>query len=76
MRNRGGTLDNSVQQLKRRQSSTNGQRCGQHAAIGKCQQVLATKTLVLEIRPKEEAGAGHVGKDQGWPRGNTLEGLE
>ena len=38
-----------VKQLKRRHSSTNVQCYGKQATVGRCQQVLGTKTLVLEI---------------------------
>ena len=31
------------------------------ATVGRCQQVLRTRTLALEIRFKEGAGAGYVG---------------
>ena len=46
------------------------------ATVCECQQVLGTKTLALEIRLKEEAVAGYMGKNWGWLYGNSLEGLE
>ena len=48
----------------------------QQASVGGCQQVLGTKTLALEIRPKEGAGGSYVGKKRGWTCINRLEGLE
>ena len=38
--------------------------------------MLGTKTLALELRPKEGAWAGHVEKNWGCPCRNSLEGLE
>ena len=35
-----------------------------------------TKTLALEIRLTQGAGASYMEKNQGWPGGNSLEGLE
>ena len=46
------------------------------ATVGGCQQVLETKTLALEIRPKDRAGAGYVEKSWSQPCGDNLEGLE
>ena len=37
--------------------------------------MLGTKTLILEIRPEEGAAASYAGKKQGWPGGNSPEGL-
>ena len=35
------------------------------AALGRYRQVSGTKTLALEIRPKEGAGAGYMGENPG-----------
>ena len=45
------------------------------ATVYGCQQVLGGKTLALEIRLRE-LGLAMWEKNQGWPLGNSLEGLE
>ena len=65
-----------MKQLNRSQSSINLQCSGQEATVGRCQQVLGTKTLILEIRSKDGAGASYVGGIGGWPCRNSLGRLE
>ena len=70
----GGTLDNWCEAVKmeiilHKQSVL-------WATICRCQEVLGTKTLTLEIRLKEGARTGYMGKNWGWLHKNSLEGID
>ena len=65
-KNGEGTLDKWFEEVKKETVlHKSSQCCRQWAAVGRCQQVLKTKTLALEISPKEGAGAGYMGGKTG-----------
>ena len=73
--NREGTLDKWSEAVKN-EIVLYKQRYGQRATRGRNQQMLGTKTVTLEIRPKEGAEVSYVGKKTGLAVQKQLERLK